>query len=82
MVQWLKIHLPMQGTILGLGTKIPTCYAATKPNAAPREPACHNKDPVLWEQEPKLVGSHYLKVDRMEVNCGIPNLTKFNTQLN
>ena len=31
-VQWLRIHLPMQGTrVRALGREDPTCHRATKP---------------------------------------------------
>ena len=47
-VQWLRIHLPMQGTwVRALVCKDPTCHRATKPErhtyqACALEPASHN----------------------------------------
>ena len=46
--QWLRIHLPMQGTrVWTLGREDPTCRGATKPMrhnywACTLEPVCHN----------------------------------------
>ena len=39
-VQWLRIHLPMQGTqVQSLAQEDPTCHGATKPCATTTEPA-------------------------------------------
>ena len=46
--QWLRIHLPMQGTqVQALVQEDPTCRGATKPvrhnyRACALEPVCHN----------------------------------------
>ena len=44
--QWLRIHLPMQGTrVRALVREDPTCRRATKPvrhNYCALEPTCHN----------------------------------------
>ena len=58
-VQWLRIHPPMQGTQV---REDPTCRGATKPmchnyRACALEPASHN----YWDHEPQL-----LKLERLE----------------
>ena len=41
--QWLRIHLPMQGTrVRSLVREDPTCHGATKPMRHNYEPMCHN----------------------------------------
>ena len=63
MVQWLRIHLPMQGTrVRALVQEDPTCHGATKPVhhnywACALEPASHN----YWAHAPQL-----LKPTRLE----------------
>ena len=55
--QWLRIHLPMQGTwVQALVREDPTCCGATKPVqhncwACALEPASHN----YWAREPQLL---------------------------
>ena len=55
--QWLRIHLPMQGTrVWALVREDPTCHRATKPVrhnywACALEPASHN----YWACEPQLL---------------------------
>ena len=55
--QWLRIHLPMEGTrVRTLVLEDPTCRGATKPVhhnywACAIEPACHN----YWTREPQLL---------------------------
>ena len=55
MVQWLRIHLPLQGTqVQSLVQEDPTCRRATKPVrhncwACTVEPACHN----YWARVPR-----------------------------
>ena len=57
MVQWLRIHLPMQGTrVQALVREDPTCLRATKPVchhywACALEPASHNN----WARAPQLL---------------------------
>ena len=56
-VQWLRIHLPVQGTwVRSLVQEDPTCRGATKPMrhnywACALEPASHN----YWAHEPQLL---------------------------
>ena len=56
-VQWLRIHLPMQGTLVrALVREDPTCRGATKPVshnswACALEPASHN----YWAHTPQLL---------------------------
>ena len=56
-VQWLRIHLPMQGTrVWALVQEDPTCRRATKPVchnywACALEPTCHN----YWAHVPQLL---------------------------
>ena len=54
--QWIKIHLPMQGTpVLSLVYEDPTCHAATKPmsytywSLCALEPVFHNETQPQWE---------------------------------
>ena len=62
--QWLRIHLPMQGTwVRALGWEDPACHGATKPMchnywARTLEPASHN----YWVRVPQL-----LKPTRLEL---------------
>ena len=55
--QWLRIHLPMQGTwVRALGQEDPTCCGATKPLchsywACTLEPVSHN----YWAHMPQLL---------------------------
>ena len=50
MVQWLRIHLPMQGTqVRALVQKDPTCRGATKPSA-PQLLSLHSR-----AREPQLL---------------------------
>ena len=57
MAQWLRIHLPMQGTrVRALVQEDPTCRGATKPVhhnywAWALEPASHN----YWAHVPQLL---------------------------
>ena len=57
MAQWLKIHLPMQGTrVRALVQEDPTCRGATKPVhhnywACTLEPTSHN----YWAHVPQLM---------------------------
>ena len=59
-VQWLRIHLPVQGTqIRSLVQEDPTCRGATKPVrhnywACALEPASHN----YWAHVPQLLSPH------------------------
>ena len=56
-VQWLRIHLPMQGTrVQALAREDPTCHEATKPVrhnywACALEPMRHN----YWAHVPQLL---------------------------
>ena len=58
--QWLRIHLPMQGTLVrALVQEDPTCPGATKPVrhnywACTLEPASHN----YWAHVPQLLSPH------------------------
>ena len=61
--QWLRIHLPMQGTwVQALVQEDPTCRRATKPVrhnywACALEPASHN----YWAHVPKLLKPVHLE---------------------
>ena len=61
--QWLRIHLPMQGTcVRALVWEDPTCRRATKPVchnywACALEPASHN----YWAHEPQLLKPVHLE---------------------
>ena len=61
--QWLRIHLPMQGTrVRSLVWKDPTCHGATKPVrhnywACTLEPASHN----YWACMPQLLKPAHLE---------------------
>ena len=63
MAQWLRIHLPMQGTqVRSLVQKDPTCRGATKPvchnyQACALEPASHN----YWTRVPQLLKPTHLE---------------------
>ena len=56
-VQWLRTHLPIQGTrVRALGQEDPTCHGATKPvrriyRACALEPTSHN----YWAHVPQLL---------------------------
>ena len=62
-VQWLRIHLPMQGTrVRALVWEDPTCCGATKPThhncwACTLGPACHN----YWAHVPQLLKPTHLE---------------------
>ena len=61
--QWLRIHLPMQGTqVWALVQEDPTCRGATKPVhhncwACALEPVSHN----YWARKPQLLEPKYLE---------------------
>ena len=47
-VQWLRIHLPMQGTrVRSMVQEDPTCHRTTK--SMPHNYWTHTLEPVLWE---------------------------------
>ena len=70
MVQWLRIHLPMQGTrVQALAQEDPTCRGATKPvshnyRACALEPVSHNywtHEPNYWARMPQLLKPVHLE---------------------
>ena len=80
-VQWLRIHLPMQGTrVRALVQEDPTCRGATKPVrhnywACTLEPANHN----YWAREPQILkpARHkYWRLHTTNTEAHIPQILK------
>ena len=76
--QWLRIHLPMQGTqVWALVREDPTCCGATKPIchnywACALEPASHN----YWARVPQLLSPHATTTEALVPRARAPQEEK------
>ena len=76
--QWLRIHLPMQGTrVWALVQEDPTCFEATKPVhhnywACALEPMSHN----YWACEPQLLSPRATTTEALVPRARAPQQEK------
>ena len=75
-VQWLRIHLPMQGAwglIPGWGTKIPHAARPLNPH---REPTCHKENPLHTKEKNYCLSSAQWN-QKLGIYCSLINCGKF-----
>ena len=85
MAQWLRLHLPIQGTRVGsLAWEDPTFHGATKPLShnywarVPRARALQQEEPPQWEAhiQQQRVAPHSLQLEKAQVQQQRPNAAK------